>query len=368
MTAPALVHGKTNAAKVRRRNMRSLGSVIDLFCGAGGLSHGFKLEGFDIVAGVDIDDKCRFPFEHNNGAPFLLEDVAKIDAAALNRRFLTDAPRILVGCAPCQPFSKYSQGREDGRWQLLEHFSRLIREIKPDVVSMENVPRLQKFKDSAVFDAFVRALRNDDYFVDWKIAYCPDYGIPQSRSRLVLLASRFGPPGVPAATHAPEDYPTVRQTIGALPRIAAGGADDDDDLHRCSALSIENEKRIRASRPGGSWRDWTDELVTECHRRESGKGYSSVYGRMKWDEPAPTMTTQFFGFGNGRFGHPDQDRAISLREGALIQTFPPHYAFVPDGQKIEMRSIGRLIGNAVPVDLGRAIARTIRRHLAEYGR
>ncbi|MER8859962.1 DNA cytosine methyltransferase [Mesorhizobium sp. M0757] len=352
----------------RGAKKRSRGSVIDLFCGAGGLSHGFKLEGFDVVAGVDIDEKCRFPFERNNDAPFLLEDVGTIDADALGERFVSGSPRVLVGCAPCQPFSKYSQGREDGRWQLLEHFSRLIREIQPDIVSMENVPRLQKFRDSAVFDAFVRALRNADYFVDWKIVYCPDFGIPQYRSRLVLLASRLGPPGVPAPTHTPDRYLTVRQTIGDLPPIAAGGAHATDDLHRCSALSASNEKRMHASRPGGSWRDWSEELVTACHRRETGKGYSSVYGRMSWDEPAPTMTTQFFGFGNGRFGHPEQDRAISLREGALIQTFPPNYAFVPDGQKVEMKSIGRLIGNAVPVDLGRAIARRIRSHLDEYGK
>jgi len=344
------------------------GSVIDLFCGAGGLSHGFKLEGFDIVAGVDIDDKCRFPFERNNDAPFVLEDVATIDANELNDRFTPGLPRILVGCAPCQPFSKYSQGRDDGRWQLLEHFSRLICDIRPDIVSMENVPRLQKFKNSVVFDAFVRALRNNDYFVDWKIAYCPEYGIPQSRSRLVLLASRYGPPGVPAATHSADRYPTVRHTIGGLPPIGAGGDHDEDPLHRCSALSAANAKRMLASRPGGSWRDWSEDLVTECHRKPTGKGYSSVYGRMNWDEPAPTMTTQFFGFGNGRFGHPEQDRAISLREGALIQTFPPDYAFVPEGRKIEMKTIGRLIGNAVPVDLGRAIARRIRSHLDEYGK
>jgi len=344
-----------------------VGSVIDLFCGAGGLSHGFKLEGFEVVAGVDIDEKCRFPFERNNDAPFLLEDVATIDAHALNARFSPGLPRILVGCAPCQPFSKYSQGREDARWQLLEHFSRLICEIRPDLVSMENVPRLQKFKNSAVFDAFVRALRNNDYFVDWNIAYCPDYGIPQSRSRLVLLASRYGPPGVPAPTHVSDRYPTVRQAIGALPPITAGEGDQGDPLHRCSALSPANEKRMLASRPGGSWRDWSENLVTNCHRRPTGKGYSSVYGRMNWDEPAPTMTTQFFGFGNGRFGHPEQNRAISLREGALIQTFPPDYAFVPEGRKVEMKTIGRLIGNAVPVDLGRAIARRIRSHLEEYG-
>lgn len=350
------------------RTQVAAGSVIDLFCGAGGLSHGFKLEGFDVVAGVDIDEKCRFPFERNNHAPFLLEDVATIDATALNARFSPGLPRILVGCAPCQPFSKYSQGREDGRWQLLEHFSRLICEMRPDVVSMENVPRLQKFKGSMVFDAFVRALRNNDYFVDWKVAYCPDYGIPQSRSRLVLLASRYGPPGVPTSTHTSDRYPTVRHTISELPPISAGETDEEDPLHRCSALSPANKKRMLASRPGGSWRDWSEDLVTDCHRKPTGKGYSSVYGRMNWDEPAPTMTTQFFGFGNGRFGHPEQDRAISLREGALIQTFPPDYAFVPEGSRVEMKTIGRLIGNAVPVDLGRAIARRIRSHLDEYGK
>ncbi len=342
------------------------GSVVDLFCGAGGLSYGFKLEGFEVAAGLDIDEKCRYPFEHNNDAPFLLEDVGEIDAGKINERFLPGIPRVLVGCTPCQPFSKYSQKRKDGRWQLLEHFSRLICEVKPDIVSMENVPRLHKFKNSSVFDAFVQALRNNDYFVDWKIAYCPDYGIPQSRSRLVLLASRYGPPGLPEATHDRSDYSTVRQTIGDLAPIPNGGADVDDPLHRSSALSSTNLDRVRASRPGGSWRDWAEDLVTECHKRLSGKGYSSVYGRMAWDEPAPTMTTQFFGYGNGRFGHPEQDRAISLREGALIQTFPHDYAFVPDSERIEIKSIGRLIGNAVPVDLGRAIARRIRAHLDEY--
>lgn len=345
-----------------------VGSVIDLFCGAGGLSHGFKLEGFDVAAGVDIDPKCAFPFEQNNNAPFLLSDVGLINAGELNKRFKPKLPRILVGCAPCQPFSKYSQGREDGRWQLLEHFSRLISEMKPDIVSMENVPRLRKFKNAVVFDTFVRALRNNDYFVDWTIAYCPDFGIPQSRSRLVLLASKLGPPGVPTATHKPDYYQTVRDAIGDLKPISAGETDEVDPMHRCSALSPANVERILASRPGGSWRDWTENLVTECHRRPSGKGYSSVYGRMKWDEPAPTMTTQFFGFGNGRFGHPDQDRAISLREGALIQTFPADYAFVPEGEQLQMKTIGRLIGNAVPVNLGRAIARRVRMHLREYSK
>lgn len=366
MTMEAVAERGSAARIENPRDLKTRGAVIDLFCGAGGLSHGFRLEGFDVVAGIDFDAKCRYPFERNNEAPFLLNNVAEIEADDLKDLFDPDLPRILIGCAPCQPFSKYSQGREDGRWQLLEHFSRLICDIKPDVVSMENVPRLQKFKNSSVFNAFVRTLRNNEYFVDWKVAYCPDYGIPQSRSRLVLIASRFGPPGVPEPTHDAAFYPTVREAIGNLPPIDAGGADENDPLHRCSELSANNVKRMLASRPGGSWRDWDDDLVTPCHRKETGQGYSSVYGRMQWDEPAPTITTQFFGFGNGRFGHPEQDRAISLREGALIQTFPRDYAFVPEGQKVEIKTLGRLIGNAVPVGLARAIARRIRAHLDEY--
>ena len=107
--------------------------------------------------------------------------------------------------------------------------------------------------------------------------------------------------------------------------------------------------------------------MTDCHKRRSGKGYSSVYGRMVWDEPAPTMTTQFYGFGNGRFGHPEQDRGLSLREGALIQTFPRWYAFVPPGEAVEFTTIGRMVGNAVPVELGRAVATAIKSHLKEVG-
>jgi len=116
--------------------------------------------------------------------------------------------------------------------------------------------------------------------------------------------------------------------------------------------------------PGGTWRDWPKHLVAECHRECSGQTYPSVYGRMEWDKPAPTMTTQCFGFGNGRFGHPEQDRAISLREAAILQSFPRKYKFVADGGEVQMKVLGRLIGNAVPVELGRAIARSIKSHLS----
>lgn len=342
------------------------GSVIDLFCGAGGLSHGFYLEGYRIAAGFDVDETCRYPFETNNRAPFVRRRVEDLTAADLAAEFTPGEPTILVGCAPCQPFSKYSQGREDSRWQLLEDFARLIDAYRPYVVSMENVPRLPQFKDGAVFDRFVTTLRRCGYHVTWKVLFCPDFGVPQSRSRLVLLASRHGEPALPSETHEERGYATVREAIGKLPALQAGESHSVDPLHKSSRLSESNLERIQASRPGGTWRDWPNELVTACHRRETGRGYSSVYGRMAWDEPAPTTTTQFYGFGNGRFGHPEQDRAISLREGAMLQTFPRDYQLLAPGEVAQMKSLGRMIGNAVPVALGRAIARAIGDHIRAH--
>lgn len=154
--------------------------------------------------------------------------------------------------------------------------------------------------------------------------------------------------------------------IGHLPPIPAGGADENDPLHRSSSLSELNLRRIRTSVPGGSWKQWDDTLVAECHRRQTGSTYPSVYGRMRWDEPSPTITTQCYGFGNGRFGHPEQDRALSLREAALLQTFPPMYEFVEEGKPYHIKALGRHIGNAVPVDLGRVIAKSIKMHLEQY--
>ena len=156
---------------------------------------------------------------------------------------------------------------------------------------------------------------------------------------------------------------TVRDAIGSLSPIKAGSAHEDDALHTASKLSSLNLERIRASQPGGTWRGWPEYLIAECHRRRTGHTYPGVYGRMAWDVPTPTITTQFFGFGNGRFGHPEQDRAISLREGAILQGFPQKYAFAPDNTRIHFKALGRMIGNAVPVTLGRTIGHSIMRHI-----
>lgn len=339
-------------------------AAVDLFCGAGGLTHGLVRAGIPVVQGIDLDPACEYPFEANNDAYFLHGDVAEVEPEALARAYPRGSTRVLVGCAPCQPFSRYARGEDrgsDGKWALLGRFARLVEGVKPAVVSMENVPELSRHP---VFDAFVASLRAAGYHVTHSNVFCPDYGVPQQRTRLVLFASLAGPVSIIPPTHTPKRYRTVEHAIAKLCPLAAGQVDAKDPLHRASKLSGLNSERIRASRPGGCWRDWPERLVAECHRADSGKTYPSVYGRMEWDKPAPTITTQFFGFGNGRFGHPEQDRALSLREGAILQSFPRSYRFCPRGAEVCFSAIGRLIGNAVPVRLGEAIGKSILQHMA----
>lgn len=338
-------------------------SCVDLFCGAGGLTHGFVLEGLPVVAGIDMDPACRFPYEANNQARFVERDISKVTAHELKTLFGDADFTILAGCAPCQPFSTYAQRYEldikDGKWSLLYEFARLAKGTKPDVITMENVPTVAKHE---VFHDFVDTLKRLGYNVWSGVVDSSRYGVPQMRRRMVLLASKHGEIKVIEPTH--KEPKTVRQAIGRLRPLRAGEAAPGDKLHVTSRLSEKNLLRIKASKPGGTWRDWPNDLVVDCHRAESGHTYTGVYGRMEWNKPAPTMTTQCYGFGNGRFGHPEQDRAISLREAAILQSFPRDYVFVPDGGEVNFKVLGRLIGNAVPVNLGRAIARSINNHLA----
>lgn len=341
-------------------------SAVDLFCGAGGLSHGLIKEGIPVIGGIDVDPDCKYPFEYNNKAKFICKSVGKLSGKNVAELYPKSHIKILVGCAPCQPFSTYTQRMDksiDSRWNLLGSFARIVKEVKPEIVSMENVPHLIKHK---IFNDFISTLHNLGYHTSHKEVFCPDYGIPQRRKRLVLLASLLGGIALIPPTHKQERYRTVHQTIGKLERIEAGEISKHDQLHRAMNLKEINMKRLIASKPGGTWKDWDDSLVAECHKAQSGKTYSSVYGRMSWGIPSPTITTLCFGFGNGRFGHPEQNRAISLREAALLQTFPKYYRFVKPQDPVTFSKIGRMIGNAVPVKLGKVIGRSILNHLKHH--
>lgn len=336
-------------------------SVVDLFCGAGGLSLGLKNAGLKVVAGCDIDIECEHAFESNVGARFYARDVEQLTSHELEGWFAKGQAKVLAACAPCQPFSGYVVGRydPDERYRLLLQVARIISEVKPDVVTVENVPRLAFRR---VWNRFLAALKRNGYHLDWDILDASYYGVPQRRRRLVLVASRLGPITLPEPS-SEDDVPTVRDAIASLPPIAAGEICATDELHRSRNLSATNLKRIRASKPGGTWRDWDKKLRADCHKSESGKTYPSVYGRMSWDEPSPTITTQFYGFGNGRFGHPEQDRALSIREAAILQGFPQDYVFAAPGAPVNFMTYSRLIGNAVPVGLAEAIGGAIKQHL-----
>jgi len=313
------------------------------------------------------------PFEENNKAQFISKDICKFTGAELSELYPKDSIKLLVGCAPCQPFSaqtrKNKNRSSDERWSLLDEFGRLIEEVKPQLVAFENVPLIRK---ENIFTNFCNKLRSLNYHFDPElIVYCPDYGVPQKRRRLVLLASIWGKVELIPKKHSssPENglprFQTVEDAIGNLPKIGDGEVCEQDPLHRSRKLSDINKKRIKQSKPGRTWKDWDEELRLPCHKKDSGKGYTTVYGRMDGNDLAPTITTQFINLGSGRFGHPEQHRALSLREGALLQTFPEGYKFIEPDSPITVSRIAAYIGNAVPVKLARVIGESIQKHVRE---
>lgn len=287
--------------------------AVDLFCGIGGLTYGLGLSGVEVKAGFDIDESCRHAYEANNrGSEFVAADVRDIGPGHIAPYYADADVSVLVGCAPCQPFSAHTRKlKRDADCSLIRVYADLVEEVRPDVVSMENVPGLVRHE---AFGDFLAALERSGYWWrDWAIVPCADYGVPQSRRRLVLLASKLGDISLPKPER--RRRTTVADFIQCLPPIGDGEAHPGDPAHVALTLSDTNKRRIRQSRPGGSWKDWDDDIVSACHRESY---YPAPYGRMSWDGLAPTITTQFCYYSTGRFGHPEQDRAISvrLREGA----------------------------------------------------
>ena len=335
--------------------------AIDLFCGAGGLTYGLGKAKIRVVAGFDLDPACKYPYEANNTARFHLADVKDVTGDKLKKLYTPGAIRLLAGCAPCQPFSSMRRGADtsqDTKWGLLAHFERLVKEVMPELVTMENVPRVVKHDP---FIAFKHQLVALGYSVDVKVVQCADYGLPQSRNRCVLIASRLGIINLPAIT---PRHRTVVDAISKLPPLRDGEVCPADPLHRARSLTAINQARVKAAKPGGTWKDWPEPLLLPCHKRDSGATFKSVYGRMDPSKPCPTLTTQFFNVGTGRFIHPEQDRGITLREGAVLQSFPKKYKFAKDPEDISFAVTGRLIGNAVPPLLGEELGKIFVRHVA----
>ncbi|WP_208975348.1 DNA cytosine methyltransferase [Pannonibacter phragmitetus] len=342
--------------------------VYDFFSGCGGTSAGFRAAGMKPILALDIDLEALSTFSENfKDAAVIARDVRKLSTADLEHLFERErtSPILFSACAPCQPFSKQNRQKKsnDDRASLLNELGRFVRRFRPEFVVVENVPGLQNISEDedGPLHQLVELLDELGYWHTTKIVQALDYGVPQNRRRLVMLASIFGPIGFPKPRYGEGRKPmkTVRQAIGHLPPIEAGTSDDTVPNHYACSLAPQNLERIRAVKEGGGRRSWADHLKLECHREV--RGYTDVYGRMSWDSPSPALTTRCISLSNGRFGHPEQDRAISIREAACIQTFPDDFLF-----KGSVNGMARQIGNAVPPRLAEEIGRYLIEHFKTW--
>ncbi len=338
--------------------------LADFFSGCGGTSRGFADAGIVPELAIDWDPDAAASFRLNFPTTAILErdirdlEVDEVEAAL---QLPGDPIRLFAGCAPCQPFAghRHEPTHRDSRSFLLLEFLRFVEALNPELIFVENVPGMQRLSASrGPLAEFVDEVSKTHHVSHGTISSA-DYGVPQTRRRLVLVASRLGPIDIPRATHGPDtDNPhsTVREWISGLPPLAAGQADPEVESHRAMRLSKLNLARIRATPEGGDRRNWPEHLWPDCHRG-GFDGHTDVYGRLSWDQPAPTLTTKCISYSNGRFGHPDQDRALSVREAARLQTFPTEFRFFGS-----LASQARQIGNAVPV----VLARRFGDHLMEH--
>lgn len=338
--------------------------AIDFFCGGGGMTYGLRQAGIDVIAGVDIDKEAKETYEYNNpGTIFIETDIRNLRSNYFERKFgikQNDDSLILVGCSPCQFYSIINTDKEHSlkTKDLLRNFARFIEYYKPGYVLVENVPGILTNKQS-IWPLFYKKLKDLGYNkIVYDIIDMSHYGVPQSRRRFSLIATRLD-----IEIHLP--YADEKQTLLAdfigesngFPRVEAGHKDRSAFNHTVAGLSDVCLRRLRKTRhDGGSRLDWADdsELQLRCFIGKDDS-FKDSYGRMWWNKPAPTITTKFFSISNGRFGHPDEDRAISLREGATLQTFPQDYIFKSNS----IATTARLIGNAVPCEYARRLGEII---------
>lgn len=339
---------------------------IDFFSGAGGLTRGLVEAGIPIRLGVDIDAGCRETYERNNpGSRFLHADVRELDVREITRALaLVDRDELLVAaCAPCQPFAQLNRQGRDHRATLLGRIGRVVQALRPGQIFVENVPGLARVRASSTLSRFRSLLRRLGYGYWEGVVNANVYGVPQTRRRFIIIAVRGVDPTPPPPTHGPGllPYETVGDAIRGYPAIEAGEVHPTVPNHRAAMLSPLNLERIRHTpHDGGNRTAWPPHLWLDCHRN-GYTGHTDVYGRMHWGRPAPTLTCKCHSLTNGRYGHPEQDRAISFREAARLQSFGDDYVFHAEVQG----HLAAQIGNAVPVRLAYAVGRHIRRLAGE---
>jgi DNA (cytosine-5)-methyltransferase 1 len=334
--------------------------AIDLFSGCGGLSLGLKKAGFVVTAAVEIDHKAQETYRLNHPKVRLYpKDIRKLDPVeVLHEASLKPGDiDLLAGCPPCQGFSslrtrKQRTSVEDERNDLVADFLRFIKAMKPKTVMLENVPALAK---DDRFLKICRKLHSLGYKIAVHVLDAADYGVPQRRKRLIMLASNVHTPLIASKVN---KRITVREALNGL----GSPKSTRDKLH---ALVENRSKEVRERialipKNGGGRADLPAKYHLECHKRSSG--FCDVYGRMSWDQVAPTITSGCNNPSKGRFLHPSQNRAITLREAAILQGFPRGYRFKVDHGK---GAIALMIGNALPPPFIAAHARALRKGLEE---
>lgn len=349
--------------------------VIDLFSGCGGSALGFQQAGFIVKVAVDVNQNASKSFRLNfPDAEVIASDISYVTGSDLLKAAGVSSGNdvVIIACPPCQGFStarRKSEGISDPRNTLIYEFLRLLEEVKPYAFVMENVPGLATGIGKSIFLNILQRLKELGYYTVHGIVDTADYGVPQRRKRLVLLGTNDPKIRLTFPKQTNQDpnltdryldsWNTVRSAIEDLPAIRAGEKSKNDQLHRASRLAEINLRRM-ANTPhdGGGRLSWPEELILECHKKVTG--YKDIYGRMKWDYPSPTITGGCVMISKGRFGHPEQDRAISLREAARLQTFPDSYIFAGN-----VGQIAAQLGNAVPPLLTKRIAESLAQAIQE---
>ncbi|HEY0011163.1 MAG TPA: DNA cytosine methyltransferase [Candidatus Paceibacterota bacterium] len=337
--------------------------AVDFFCSGGGMTCGLRQAGIEVIAGIDNDPQCKETYEKNNpGTQFILADVFDLKEKELSKQLnlkRNDDNLILIGCSPCQFWSiiQTSKKKAEKSKNLLVEFKRFVDYLNPGYVLVENVPGILARKDESGLAAFIEDLERKGYSVHYEVVNMSEHGVPQMRKRFSLIASRLHKEPLKLSKEA-SYFPLVKDVIGkekGFKSIPAGYHDKTDTQHSTANLTQKNLERLeKTKKNGGSWLDWAEDPKLK-RKSYKGKEFKDNYGRMRWDKPAPTITTKFASISNGRFAHPEENRGISLREGATLQTFPADYVFHTESFGVA----ARIIGNAVPPAFAKKLGKRI---------
>jgi DNA (cytosine-5)-methyltransferase 1 len=331
-------------------------SVYDFFSGCGGASQGFQDAEMEIRLGIDNDPDASATFRTNFPESFFINDnISDIKPKDIEYCINNSNKMLFCGCAPCQPFSKQNNFKSlnDDRINLLLELTRFIKFFRPDFIFVENVPGIQYFKiPSSPLELFLTSLHKYGYKKPcFKVISAAEYGVPQLRKRLIIIAALNHEISFPEPTHGKSEkqpFSPIKDWILGLPKLKAGETNRHDPDHCSTRLSLLNLKRIQMTPEGGGRKDWPDYLKLKCHKDHIG--HTDVYGRLSYNKLSSTLTTKCCSYSNGRYGHPTEDRAISVREAACIQTFPRNFSFVGS-----LTAKARQVGNAVPPLLAKRI-------------